>query len=210
MIHQIPTCNRHTASGLSTTDYANLLYTRVGEGACTRHGAFCPGSCVNFYKGERCVTTDRPDSFVYRQVNMDYALSKALSYNSKGLKHAIVMYDIMCQYGVHLKARFEASPYLNMPKDLKLLKGIGLFHVHGHQDLCFSRYAPNFIMGAGQVDGEIIETLWSSLNMISHSTRNMSIAHRREIMDAHINDNNWKKMVRMGKCFLSSLGHSTD
>ena len=128
---------------------------------------------------------------------MDYALSESLSYNTKGIKRAIVMYDIMCQYGIHLLERFKQSPYLNIPKNMVIDKGIGQFHIHGHQDQCFARFSPNFIVGAGQIDGEIIETLWANLNSIAPSTRHMSIAHRREIIDAHMNDSNWKKLVKI-------------
>ncbi|KAG6325966.1 hypothetical protein ID866_13123 [Astraeus odoratus] len=73
-----------------------------------------------------------------------------------------------------------------------------MFHVHGHQDECNSPYSPNFIVGAGQVDGEILETLWSSLNKISGSTCAMSFAHSQEILDDHMNDSNWKKIVKLG------------
>lgn len=81
---------------------------------------------------------------------------------------------------------------------LQIVKGIGLFHVHGHQVMCFARYSPNFITGAGQTDGEIIETLWAALNMIAGSTRTMTAAHRKEVIDDHMNDSNWKKLTRMG------------
>jgi hypothetical protein len=57
----------------------------------------------------------------------------------------------------------------------------------------------------GKGDGEILETNWSVLNGISSMTRNMTLAHRSEVMDAHIGDNNWKKMINMGNLapFLS-------
>lgn len=48
------------------------------------------------------------------------------------------------------------------------------------------------------MDGEILETLWAPLNHISGSTRSMTAAHRREVLDSHLNDNNWKKLVRIG------------
>ncbi|KAH9941379.1 hypothetical protein B0H21DRAFT_780214 [Amylocystis lapponica] len=73
----------------------------------------------------------------------------------------ILLYDINCQYRVHLRQRFTESPYLHMPCRLEIVQGIGLFHVHGHQDTCFMRYSPTFIPGAGLVDGAILETLWS-------------------------------------------------
>ena len=137
-----------------------------------------------------------------RQLNMDYSLCKALSYNMEDIPVALVMYDIMCQYGVHLKERVENSPELSLPNSLELRTGIGLFHIHGHQDSCLPHFSPSYISGAKQVDGEIIETLWAPLNNISRSIRGMTLAHRQEVLDAHMNHSNWKKMVNIG------LGHS--
>jgi hypothetical protein len=103
------------------------------------------------------------------------------------------MYDIMCQYRVHFHERVKNSPELSLPSSLELWMGIGLFHIHGHQDSCLPRFSPSYIPGAKQVDGEIIETLWAPLNNISRSICGMSLAHRQEVLDAHINHSNWKK-----------------
>ena len=129
---------------------------------------------------------------------MDYSLCKALSYNMSEIPIALVMYDIMCQYGIHLQDCVGRSPELSIPSSLQLRTGIGLFHIHGHQDSCLPRYSPSYIPGARQVDGEIIETLWAPLNDISRSLRGMTLFHRQEVLDAHINHSNWKKMVRIG------------
>lgn len=130
-------------------------------------------------------------------MNMDYALSEVLA-TMAGIQVLLVMYDIMCQYGINLMKRFGESEYLHMPPNVEIRRGIGLFHVHGHQDTCFPRYSPNFIPGAGQIDGEVIETLWAPLNLISGSTRGMTTAHRKEVIDDHMNDSNWKKLTGMG------------
>ena len=135
---------------------------------------------------------------INRQLNMDYSLCKALSYNMEDIPVALVMYDIMCQYGVHLKERVENSPELSLPNSLELRTGIGLFHIHGHQDSCLPRFSPSYIPGAKQVDGEIIETLWAPLNNISRSIQGMTLAHRQEVLDAHMNHSNWKKLVNIG------------
>ncbi|KAH8979996.1 hypothetical protein EDB86DRAFT_2835619 [Lactarius hatsudake] len=155
----------------------------IGATACC-HGFFVPTSVVDFQKGER-------------QINMDYSLCKALSYNMEDIPVALVMYDIMCQYGVHFQERVERSPELSLSSSLQLRTGIGLFHIHGHQDSCLPRFSPSYIPGVKQVDGEIIETLWAPLNNISRSIRGMSLAHRQEVLDAHMNHSNWKKMVRI-------------
>ena len=51
----------------------------------------------------------------------------------------------------------------------------------------------------GQLDGEIMETLWATFNKISSSTRVMTAAHQREVYDDHMQDSNWKKLVGMCK-----------
>ncbi|KIO00046.1 hypothetical protein M404DRAFT_29874 [Pisolithus tinctorius Marx 270] len=51
--------------------------------------------------------------------------------------------------------------------------------------------------GAGWVDGEIIETLWSLLNVVSTSARGMSSLHRQELLDFQMSDCNFMKMIRM-------------
>lgn len=133
-------------------------------------------------------------------MNMDYCLAQSLKHmNLNGLTDVLMLYDIMCQFSVNLLKRFDRNDFLTFPEDLRIIPGIGLFHVHGHQASCLVRYAPTFIKGAGQVDGEIIETLWSTLNDTSRSARNTTLAHRTEILDDHMNDSNWKKLTKSGR-----------
>ncbi|THH12732.1 hypothetical protein EW146_g7416 [Bondarzewia mesenterica] len=56
-------------------------------------------------------------------MNMDYSLSGALK-TVGDLPQVLIMYDIMCQYGVHLLRRFADSSYLAMPFSLEIIKGI--------------------------------------------------------------------------------------
>ncbi|EDQ99471.1 uncharacterized protein LACBIDRAFT_316413 [Laccaria bicolor S238N-H82] len=37
------------------------------------------------------------------------------------------------------------AKHLWIRSDLLLVAGISLFHVHGHQEICFPRFAPTFI-----------------------------------------------------------------
>ena len=73
-----------------------------------------------------------------------------------------------------------------------------MFHVHGHKNECFARYASILILGVGVVDGEIIKTLWEPLNHIALSTRKGSLEHCQEIIDDHMNHSNWKNLICMG------------
>ena len=138
-------------------------------------------------------------SVAARQMNMDYALSYAANYHTAGLNQIITFYDINCQYNKYLQERVDKSPYLSLPWAVKIIPGIGLWHIHGHQDSCYCRYAPTFIPGAARIDGEIMETLWASLNIISPSARGMGTPHRKEVLDFQMGDCNFMKMIRMSE-----------
>lgn len=100
---------------------------------------------------------------------------------------------------VNYEERFGQSHFLNIPEELSVDGAVGKFHLAAHILECFARFSINFMKGAGQLDGEILETLWSSLNKVSGSIRAMSKAHRREVLDDHMNDSNWKKLTKMGE-----------
>ena len=132
-------------------------------------------------------------------MNIDYAICQALKSNGmEGIRRALLIYDIMCQWWRNFFKRVEHSPFLSIPEGLELINGIGDFHVRGHIPACFPRYALVFVEGAGVVDGEICETLWSVLNETSRSSRGATLAHRSEILDDHMNHSNWKKTISMG------------
>jgi hypothetical protein len=136
---------------------------------------------------------------------MDYSIFKALNFNMEGIEVTLISYDAMCQWSVHMMERVVGSKHLKLSDTLKLRLAIGLFHIHGHQDTCLTRYSPSFIEGSRQIDGETIETLWAPLNEISRSTRGMSMSHHREVIDDHMNDSNWKKLLGLGKFHLARL-----
>lgn len=135
-------------------------------------------------------------------MNMDWSLCEALANTNIGdIKEVLHIYDINCQYQIHLKDRIDRSELMQIPDHISITHAIGLFHIHGHKDDCLYRFATSYVPGAGIVDGEILETLWSVLNNVSAGTRTASLAHRSEILDDHMNDNNWKKMVHIGEYF---------
>ncbi|KAI5981036.1 hypothetical protein EDD15DRAFT_2380556 [Pisolithus albus] len=130
-----------------------------------------------------------------RKLNMDYSLSNALGYNMTGIKNVLCFYDINCSYMKNLRKRVDNSPFLHIPSSLQIVPGIGIWHVHGHKQECYARYAPLFLRGSGWVDGEVIKTLWSILNIVSASTCGMSSPHRQELLDFQMNDSNFMKMI---------------
>jgi Kyakuja-Dileera-Zisupton transposase len=94
--------------------------------------------------------------------------------------------------------RVAASNHLDIP-DIDIIAAVGKFHLGAHAEKCFCRYSLNFIHGAGQHDGEIIETLWPGVNDISPSIRLMSKASRREMLDDAMRYSNFKKLVGMSE-----------
>ncbi|KAI6004934.1 hypothetical protein EDD15DRAFT_2155191, partial [Pisolithus albus] len=183
-------CHNHRAISQANVSRRKLSATGIGATACAQHGCFYPHSVVDFQKGER-------------QLNMDYSLSNALGYNMTGIKNVLCFYDINCSYMKNLRKRVDNSPFLHIPSSLQIVLGIGIWHVHGHKQECYARYAPLFLQGSGWVDGEIIETLWSILNIVSTSTRGMSSPHCQELLDFQMNDSNFMKMIRIAVDSLS-------
>ncbi|KAG1802811.1 uncharacterized protein HD556DRAFT_1304077 [Suillus plorans] len=134
---------------------------------------------------------------------MDYALCEVAQHNMEGITRAVTFYDINCQYNKHFQVWVDRSRFLEMVPELTIIPSIGLWHVHGHQDSCYVQYVSNFIEGIGRIDGEIMETLWACLNLISPAARGMSSPHQQECLDFQMNDSNVCKMI----CMKRTLCH---
>jgi hypothetical protein len=140
-----------------------------------------------------------------RQMNMDYSICNALHCNSNGLSEALVEYDVACSWSINFSARLQSSRFLSLPEGMDLIPAVGKFHLTSHRGDCFAKFSLNFVHGAGQQDGEILETLWASLNKAAGSIRAMSKAHRQEVLDDHMRDSNWKKLILIGMFLCSRI-----
>lgn len=134
-----------------------------------------------------------------RQANMDYSICQALAYRTAPIGSALIIYDVACQWSRKFHSRVENSSFLSLGPISNLIPAVGKFHLAAHVPGCFAKFSLNFVEGAGQLDGEILETLWAEFNKVSTSARSMSKAHRSEVFDDHMRDSNWKKLVGMGK-----------
>jgi hypothetical protein len=131
-------------------------------------------------------------------MNIDYAFCQAIKNITKE-QGLLVIYDVCCQWRKKLQARIRNGRFLNIPPFEELLFGIGKFHLGGHIPECFPLYSLNFICGIGQIDGEVLETLWWPIDKIAGITRAMSKAHWREVLDDNMYDSDWKKWVGIGE-----------
>lgn len=135
---------------------------------------------------------------------MDYVAAQMMRHNRKLISMIQVMllsYDIMCQWLIHWEEQFNAthnSLGKHHHRNMILLKAIGSWHVHGHKAVCLARYGFQWIAGAGQMDGELVETLWSYLNGLSRTARAMTKAHREECLNEGLNAWNMKKILNTG------------
>ena len=130
-------------------------------------------------------------------------MNGAIRFNiTKRISRRIALgYDVWCQYGVHFLSRFKKFDHLKWPTYLEELTGIvGAWHIFAHVRECFGRFSGRYVWGIGIIDMEILETLWSLLNMITESCRNMSRANREETINFHMNEMNLKKICDLGEC----------
>jgi hypothetical protein len=154
--------------------------------ACARHGCFAPNGLVDLFRGEQ-------------QKNVDWAFLKALEATSIDHDQGVLfIYDLMCQYFIYFLLRIGHL----LPENLKIDRGIGSFHVHGHKDECLFRFGTSFIPYSGVTVGEILESLWANMNAITPAARTASLAHRAELLDDHASDSNHKKSLGLRKISL--------
>jgi len=77
--------------------------------ACARHGCYCPGSLVDLFHGKQ-------------QKNVDFAFLQAIQ-NVDPKQGVLLIYDIACQYFVHLRERIGS----HLPDGLTINSAIGSF-----------------------------------------------------------------------------------
>jgi hypothetical protein len=134
-------------------------------------------------------------------MNTDYSVCKASQYNSSDgnrLLQILLIYDIACQWWIYFRDRVRMSKTLSFSEFRDLIVAVGKFHLGSHIKPCFWKFTLNFIPGSGQIDGEIMETLWAMFNKFARMTRSMTKAHRLEILNDHMQDVNHKKLIGMG------------
>ena len=55
--------------------------------------------------------------------------------------------------------------------------------------------------GVGRTDGEAPERGWANINPAAQSTKEMGPGRRRDMLDDHFSDWNWKKTIKLGMSF---------
>ncbi|KAH6905428.1 hypothetical protein BKA70DRAFT_1373179 [Coprinopsis sp. MPI-PUGE-AT-0042] len=157
-------CNEFRAVADKNKFHKGYDATGIAAFACARHGCIIPASVVDFQKGER-------------QLNIDYGLCQTVRMVvAPQIRRLFLLYDIACHYCVNLLDRMEKGEYLELPKLLEIVFGIGQFH--------------------------ILESDWSIINPIGLLCVAMTVARHIEVLDAKMLDLNWKKMINLAQSLV--------
>jgi len=135
---------------------------------------------------------------------MDYSICQALK-RFPGHQRALIIYNICCQWIIHFLERISESEYLEVSDSMEITGAVGKWHLVAHIAECFPKFTLNFVEGAGEVEGEILETLWSKMDEMAGMAQAMSAAHHQEVVDDHMNDSNWCKMIWTGRLSVLSV-----
>jgi hypothetical protein len=135
---------------------------------------------------------------------MDYLFYSSLRHTS--VQRIVASYDIACQWDRKFWARMSRK----FPDGWPINQGhvyltflVPKFHLPAHIEKCNNAYSFNFTRWVGRTDGEAVERGWAMLNGLSHSTKEMGPGSRRDTIEDHMGDSNWKKVVMMGRlCVL--------
>ncbi|KAF8868893.1 hypothetical protein BD779DRAFT_1614751 [Infundibulicybe gibba] len=186
------TCSNHSAVNADRSG-KGLAATGVGTVDCARHDSKLPTSVGSLQKGER-------------YVNMDYFFFSSIC--NTPLMDIVVSYDIACQWSINLWARMATYPcrlHTNADGNKSFYFLVPKFHLPAHVIACQSTYSFNFNRHVGRTDGEAPERGWAHNNPIASSVKEMGPGSRRDTMDDHFGDWNWRKTTLMGMSLLRKM-----
>ena len=133
---------------------------------------------------------------------MDYIIFSALAFApTTDLKIISLSYDVACQYHKRVWDRVAAlPPSLQLNREGKTINFfVPKFHLPAHIEACQTAFSFNWASGVGRTDGESLERGWANLNRVASSTKEMGPGTRRDAIDDHLGDLNWKKNTGLGR-----------
>ncbi|KIL55458.1 hypothetical protein M378DRAFT_90872, partial [Amanita muscaria Koide BX008] len=186
-------CNNHDAiKSASMRGGKGTAATGVGTIECSRHDMKRPVSVGDLQKGER-------------YVNMDFFFISSILHGAPN--RVVVSYDIACQWSRHLAERckvYSDNAYLSVTqRQIQYL--VLKFHLPAHIQHCQANYSFNFTPYVGRTDGEAPERGWSAVNAVAGSTKQMGPGSRRDTLDDHFGDYNWRKVTSIATFFARKV-----
>ncbi|KAJ7037089.1 hypothetical protein C8F04DRAFT_1180815 [Mycena alexandri] len=186
------TCVAHDAVDQPDREARGTASSGIGAVNCARHNMKRPNAVGDLQFGER-------------YINMDYMFFKSIT--GTELQRFYVSYDIACQWHKNIWSRMEDyAPeihYLPEGKFMSFL--VPKFHLPAHIEACNLRFSFNLTRNVGQTDGEAPERGWANANPLASSTKEMGPGARRDTLDDHFNDWNYKKIIAFGRAMLKKM-----
>ncbi|KAF8065132.1 hypothetical protein FPV67DRAFT_1419442 [Lyophyllum atratum] len=185
-------CVSHDAVNKPDREARGLAASGAGTIDCSRHDFKRPLGVGDLQKGER-------------YLNMDYLFFSSL--RDTNIQTIVVSYDIVCQWHKKLRERMLSYPHeIHLSGSVKYMSFlVPKFHLPAHIEDCNILYSFNLVKGVGRTDGEAPERGWANINPIAQSTKEMGPGARRDTLDDHFNDWNWKKVIQFGSRLLTKL-----
>lgn len=122
----------------------------------------------------------------------DYALLKTLAHSPPA--DLVISYDIACVWSKNLAKRVASyGDQLKVPGRHNVKFLVPKFHLPAHIGPCRYRFSFNWIPFMGRTDGEAPERNWAASNGLASSTKVMGSGSRRDTLDDHFGDQNWRK-----------------
>ncbi|KAJ7122599.1 hypothetical protein C8R43DRAFT_899793, partial [Mycena crocata] len=185
------TCVSHDAVDKPDREARGTASSGIGAVDCARHNMKRPLAVGDLQLGER-------------YINMDYMFLHSVA--GTELLRFFVSYDIACQWHVNIWKRMQTyHPDLRMREDdnrMFVTFLVPKFHLPAHIESCNLLYSFNLTLYVGQTDGEAPERGWANINPLAGSTKEMGPGARRDCLNEHFNDWNWKKIIAFGRIML--------
>ncbi|KAK0215451.1 hypothetical protein IW262DRAFT_1299714 [Armillaria fumosa] len=186
------TCNNHDAIKLAQLCGKGTAVSGMGAVVCAQHNMRHPLLVVDLQKGEA-------------YINMDYAVLLTLQCNM--LQQLIISYDIACQWTVNLWNRIAIyGPDMAPPQRPENIIGlVPKFHLPAHIFQCQQKFSFNWTLHVGHTNGEALERGWTCSNLVASSTKEMMAGSRRDTLDDHWGNHNWRKVTSIGEQLLCKI-----
>ncbi|KAJ7622438.1 hypothetical protein FB45DRAFT_1091417 [Roridomyces roridus] len=184
------TCVSHDAVDKPDREARGTASSGIGAVDCARHNMRRPLAVGDLQFGER-------------YINMDYMFFRSVA--GTDLVRLIVSYDIACQWHINIWSRMSTYD-TEIQMDGGAIQYISFlvskFHLPAHIEACNLLFSFNLTPHVGQTDGEAPERNWANTNPLAGSTMQMGPGARRDALNAHFNDSNWKRIVGFGRSLL--------
>ncbi|KAJ6518389.1 hypothetical protein DFH09DRAFT_1331989 [Mycena vulgaris] len=183
-------CVAHDAVDKPDREVRGTASSGIGAVDCARHNMKRPNAVGDLQLGER-------------YLNMDYMFFTSIV--GTELVRFFVSYDIACQWHINIWMRMRG--YAN---EEIMVDGTGKymtflvpkFHLPAHIEACNLCFSFNLTRYVGWTDGEAPERGWANANPLATNTKEMGPGSRRDTLNDHFNDWNYKKILGLGKTML--------